>query len=239
VICGGDGSIQEGINAVLSEAVPDVVVGLAPAGTCNDFAFALGVKPVPTQIVDVLLYGVAKPVDLGRAGNRYFCTIATLGFESAVNRCLRDYVTRSPSRWLFVATACAMLMMYAPIRAQVTINGSTRNLAILNLMAANTPFYGGHILIAPSANPGDGQIDIVMFQATPKIHRFLLLPRALAGRHLRRPGVTCERATRVTIETDQPQEVWADGEPIGTTPIDFTIVPNALRILVPRNDPIR
>ena len=92
--------MQEGINALLSKETSDVLVGLAPAGTCNDFAFALGVKPDPRDIVDVLLHGDERPVDLGRAGTKYFCTIATLGFESTVNRSIRDYVTHSPPRWL-------------------------------------------------------------------------------------------------------------------------------------------
>ena len=234
VICGGDGSIQEGVNAILSLPVSEVVVGLAPAGTCNDFAISLGMKPSPREIVNVLLHGEVRAVDLGLAGKKYFCTIATLGFESTLNQILRHYVTRSPRRWMFLGAAVVALMAHSPRQARLTIDGSTFNVVTLNLAAANTPSYGGQIQIAPSANPYDGLFDIIMFQPMSAVRRLFMLPQAIAGRHIHRPGVTCLRASRVTIETDRPREIWADGEPIGNTPIVLDVAANALHVLVPK-----
>jgi diacylglycerol kinase (ATP) len=236
VACGGDGVIQGMVNSVLSEVPGDAVVGLAPAGTCNDFAFALGVTSDPEQIVEVLLHGVARPIDLGMAGDRYFCSIATVGFESSLNRYLRDHASRSPSRCLFVAAAIAVLLTHRPIRTRVMIDGDMAEWDVLSLLIANTRCYGGHIPIAPTADPYDGYFQIGVCQAMSRFRRLALLPAALSGRHLRNRGVTVRRAVHVTVSTSPPREVWADGELIGRTPIDFRVIPGAVSILVPDRD---
>ena len=81
VACGGDGTVQEVAQALaelrvtLGDACP--VLGLAPAGRCNDFARALSVPADADRIADILLTGTAQAIDLGRVDGRYFCTVVT------------------------------------------------------------------------------------------------------------------------------------------------------------------
>ena len=233
VICGGDGAIQEAINAVMAQPTSQLLLGLAPAGTCNDFAHGLALSPAPEEIVNVLLNGVPHAIDLGLAGEKHFCTIATVGLESTVNRFLRDHKTYSPRRWLFVLTAAWQLMILKAVQLQVTIDGEAQEASILNLVAANTRSYGGRVRIAPLANPTDGRLDLLMIQSRSRLSRMFTLLDALRGRHLNRREVFYQPVKRVKIESRQPYEVWADGEPLGTTPIEISVVPAALRILRP------
>lgn len=233
VACGGDGSIQEIVNTVMSESAREAVVGLAPAGTCNDFAFALGVKPDPAQIVDTLLRGQVRAIDLGLAGNRYFCTIATVGLESTVNRYLKKLATSSPSRWMFVAAAVSAVVTQRSIRARLLIDDDPVDLKMVSLIVANTPCYGGQIRIAPVADPCDGMFQVGLFAAMSRLQRLFLLRAALAGRHAQRRGVTFREAASLKVSTDHPTEVWADGELIGSTPIDIRIIPAAIKMMLP------
>lgn len=232
VICGGDGSIQRCVDSVLSTGL-DVTIGLAPAGTCNDFSHALGVRTDPEAIVDVLLNGVERQLDVGLAGQNHFCTIAAVGLEATVSRYLRNNITDSPSRWLFIVAAGLKLLMQKPLNARVTINGNTESIDAINLLVANTPYYGGHIPIAPRADPSDARFELLVFKAMSRLRSLITLPLAISGRHMHRKDVCREAIDAVTIETDPPMEVWADGEPVGMTPMNFRIVSKAIRVLVP------
>jgi diacylglycerol kinase family enzyme len=60
-----------------------------------------------------------------------------------------------------------------------------------------------------------------------------LLSTALSGEASFRDDVGWLRGDRIRIDTDPPQKVVVDGEPIGTTPIEVSCLPGALTILVP------
>ncbi|MFQ5874753.1 MAG: diacylglycerol/lipid kinase family protein, partial [Dehalococcoidia bacterium] len=88
LVCGGDGTIHEAINGLYSSAQhPDEVpIGIAPAGRCNDFRVCLDLPKDSSLLVDAVTKGVTRRIDLGRIGDRYYATVATLGFDSAVGQ---------------------------------------------------------------------------------------------------------------------------------------------------------
>ena len=119
------------------------------------------------------------------------------------------------------------------MRAQVIIDGEAVELDMLSLIVANTACYGGRIRIAPAADPHDGNFQVGMFANRPILQKYSLLRAALDGQHLRHPGVIFKPAVQATISTKRPTQVWADGELIGSTPVDMTLIPGALGIIVP------
>ena len=72
-VAGGDGTLNEAMNGLAAAgALAEVVVGIVPFGTGNDFAAALGI-PVETEpALDVLLEGRELAVDLGEVNGRVF-----------------------------------------------------------------------------------------------------------------------------------------------------------------------
>ena len=101
--------------------------------------------------------------------------------------------------------------------------------------SANTSTYGGAIRIAPDAVPTDGLIDLCVIDRVTRLRAFALLPTVLLGRHQSLKIVRFMRTKRLTIESDERLELWADGEKIGTTPVCVEAVPGAVR--VPVRDP--
>ena len=90
--------------------------------------------------------------------------------------------------------------------------------------------------ICPDARTDDGYLDATVLTAMP-IRRFLAsLPLVYRGTHVRRPEVRQFRGRELTI--DSPGYlVFADGEPIGRTPVRMQVVPNALRIVDTHGEP--
>ena len=89
--CGGDGTLHEVINGVMGHPLASgVIVGIIPAGRCNDFAAAMDLPNTPEGVADLILAGDSRQIDLGSVGHRYFATVATLGFDSAVSQYVAD-----------------------------------------------------------------------------------------------------------------------------------------------------
>ena len=236
VACGGDGTIQEVAGALAkakTESPPPL--GLIPAGRCNDFAHALGVPKDPTRAADLLIEGTAKPFDLGRVNDRYFCTVATIGIDSEVS----SYVDgmRGPLKGTIAYLYGALCVLRRYQAKPVRIKGDFGQIEqpIFLASSGNTRLYGGSIPIAPDADPTDGLLDLCVIDAVSKLRALALIPAVLAARHRNRRGVRIIQTKRFTIDATDPLEIWADGERIAQTPATIEAMPAALRVVVPKN----
>lgn len=242
VACGGDGTMQEVANALaplrrtIGESTP--TMGVAPVGRCNDFAHALGIPTDPGAVAEIILEGASHPVDLGRANDRYFCTVATLGVDAAVSSFVDAMKMPLRGTIAYVYGALRVLARYRPYRVKIAGDFGTIEKPIFLASSANTSTYGGSIRIAPDAVPTDGLIDLCVIDRVTRLRAFALLPMVLLGRHQSLKIVRFIRTKRLTIESDERFELWADGEKIGMTPVCIESVPGAVRIPLPPSSPL-
>ncbi len=238
VACGGDGTMQEVANAVARADSDEAVMGVAPAGRCNDFARGLGIGKRPERIGEILTDGVPTPVDLGRVGQRLFCTIAAIGFDAAVSRFVNDM--RMPLRGpvAYVYGTLRVLFRYKTPELRLRGDFDDYDGPVFMAASANTPWYGGAMKIAPDASPFDGKLDVCVVTRIKKRRALGMLRTVMGGKHLRLPEVRLLRTRRFTaevIDRNHRVEVWADGEPIGALPTTVEIAPAAVRIMLPRS----
>jgi diacylglycerol kinase (ATP) len=240
VACGGDGTVQEVANGILSAGPDRAILGLAPAGRCNDFARALRIKTNPEAIVKTLTSGTLRRVDLGRIGERYFCTIAALGFDAAVTRYVNDM--RAPIRGTLAyiyGTLCVLRRYRTP---EVRLEGDfgVYEGPVFFAASGNTACYGGSMRVCPDADPHDGVLDICLVKQIRRLQVLRLLPQAMSGTHVCRPEVQLVRTQRLTATAldGSDVEVWADGERVGTCPVTIECVPDAISVLLPASDTI-
>jgi len=90
IALGGDGTVNEVANGLLTDGVHDAVPALAvvPAGSTNVFARALGLPNDPIEatgvLLDALRHGRRRPISLGRLEDRWFTFTAGIGFDAAI-----------------------------------------------------------------------------------------------------------------------------------------------------------
>lgn len=90
VALGGDGTVNEVINGLLTDGIHPAVpaLGVVPAGSTNVFVRALGIPNDPIEATGALLEGLRtgarRSVSLGLADDRYFCFAAGIGFDAQV-----------------------------------------------------------------------------------------------------------------------------------------------------------
>ena len=238
VACGGDGTVHEVVNGLMSgqNGSGSVPMGILPYGRCNDLCYALGLPKKAASGVDGLMDSGIRSIDLGRIGDRYFATIATLGFDSEVSeyvdRGRHPYFLRGAAAYLYAAIVKLVQYRYP----DVTLRGDFGEYSGPIFLAAtgNTPRYGGRMRIAPSASLDDGELDICLVRPTSKLEILRMIPKTFSGRHVGHPAVSLERTHRLEIESEEPLWVWADGERVAQTPATIEVVPGALPVMVPR-----
>lgn len=238
IACGGDGTVSEVANGILSSG-KDVELGILPSGTGGDFRRTLEIPSQSRAAARILSTGRTVKIDVGRVsfidhnGNdamRYFVGVASCGMSTKVIERVKSEKTS------FAASLFKTAMRTEPTRLAVQLDDShERHLAVLNLCVANARYFGGGMKIAPDAKLTDGKFDVVGIGDLSALKIFTSAPRVYTGSHLSMPEVSHALARKVSIRSaDRGSQVSLeiDGELPGKLPATFQIIPEALRVRV-------
>jgi YegS/Rv2252/BmrU family lipid kinase len=237
VVCGGDGTVHEVVNALMAweQGPGEVALAIVPLGRCNDLGTALGLPKLPNPSAQALLQAKPRRIDVARVGGRYFTTVATLGFDSVV----AEYVDRGgPPAFLrgtaaYVYGILVHLIRYRDVRVRLRGDFGEFHGPLFMAATANTATYGGLIKIAPSAVIDDGLLDLCLVPSVSRWEVLWVFPRVFSGSHVSHPAVSLKQTRRLEIQAEEPLWVWADGEPLAQTPVAIEVLPKVLSVLVP------
>ena len=238
IACGGDGTVSEVANGILSSG-KEAELGILPSGTGGDFRRTLEIPSRTRDAARVLRTGRSVRIDVGRVSytdqngadaTRYFVGVASCGMSTKViERVKSDDVS-------FVSALLKTAMRNAPVRLVVQLDDShEHHLVVSNLCIANARYFGGGMKIAPDAKLTDGKFDVVSIGDLSAMKIFTSAPRIYTGSHLSMPEVSHALARKITVRAaDRAAEVAleVDGELPGRLPATFQIIPDALRVRV-------
>ena len=120
---------------------------------------------------------------------------------------------------VYIYAALRALAQWKPARFTVTVDGERHDVTGYSMGVANSKAYGGGMFVAPQAELDDGKLDVVAKAHVPKGQFLRALPEVLQGHATCRiRASTRGAASRSRSKPDRPFEIYADGDPIGTTP---------------------
>ena len=231
-VVGGDGSVCEVITGRLRHRKTLPRVAIVPCGTGNCQATELGIASVEGA-VERILAGRIRNIDLAevRVCDElwYSHNLVTwgLGVDSTVlaerMRCL------GPMRYDIGIVATILANRRRP--AALTLDGKTLAGDYTLFLIQNTQTGGSNLLLAPGATADDGYMDIGVLRRMCRrslIKAFGMLKSE--GRHVFHPRVAYHRFKSLALETPEPMKINVDGEIVGTTPLDMTVLPRALSV---------
>lgn len=230
VIGGGDGSMNSAAPGLIEAGLP---LGILPLGTANDLARTLGIAAAPVAAADVILAGHRRRIDLGEANGHLFFNVASIGFSAKVARELRG---KDKKRWGvlgYAVTAGRIVARTRPIRARFVVDGRSIDVRTMQIAVGNGRYYGGGMTVDKAAEPDDGLLDVYSLEISHWLRLVTLAPWLRFGRHAGRNGVRTFQTTHLTVETSKPRDVDLDGDLVTRTPVEFTIRPLAIEVLVP------
>jgi diacylglycerol kinase (ATP) len=208
------------------------VLGVIPAGVGNDFARGLGIPLDIARACAVLAQGRARRIDVGQANDRYFFSIATMGFAAEVNRKANQFRRLRVSA-LYTVLTVTTVFTTEPLLFTVTYDGHERQCYSWLIAAGNTWSCGRGMALVPAARPDDGLLDVCIVNGMGKLELLSVFPRVFRGTHIYHTGIETLRGREITVRTENPCEIYADGERIGPLPVVLKAVPQALSVMVP------
>jgi diacylglycerol kinase (ATP) len=233
IAAGGDGTLNDVIQGLAGSTT---ALGVLPMGTVNVWAREIGIPLGASEAREVLLNGVRRQVDLGRAGPRYFLLMAGVGFDAeVVKRVERNWLKRVGLKMLdYIATAGTLGLTQRPAKLILRIAGQQRKVSALMVVIGNTRLYGGAMQFTGRAVADDGLLDIVVIGGGGWARRAGVFLRAFLRRPSLGPDARYERARTVRLESTPPLLVQVDGDIAGSLPMTFSVAPGALWVIVPR-----
>lgn len=228
LIAGGDGLVHLAIQHLAQTSIP---VAIAPTGTGNDFATALGLHNTHLPI-EQTIDAPARPVDLmlltSTSGQKWVASVAIAGFPAAINE-RANAMSLPIAAPIYAISAVLELPRFVRRKLALSVDGEALEIDTAMLAIGNTSLFGGGMLACPDATPTDGLLHVTSIEG---VGRLGVIPHLIgrAGGTDDRPEVLKRTATQIQIHT-LGTTLWGDGEPLMSTPISIDLVPAAINIV--------
>lgn len=232
VAFGGDGTVGDVARGILS-GNPEATLGIIPVGTGNDVARNLNLKLDLEESVATVLNGVVRRIDVGVINGTPFINNAGLGFDAQVMVTMNTSIRFTRGTPAFLLATLKTFPGFKPFTITLTINDeepTTQKAMMVSVL--NGTMYGAGMKAAPFAEMDDGQVDVLVIKAMPKMKLIGLIPKVMHGQHVNHPAVTMLKARKLTINCTPPQRLNIDGDVSGLTPANIEVKPRALKVLV-------
>lgn len=240
IAAGGDGTLNEVLNGLgdAPEGFARARLGVLPLGTINVFARELGIPTQPEAAWTVLRRGREMSLDLpclewqdaGQRRQTYFAQLAGAGLDARAIQLVSWSLKKKLGPLAYVLAGLRALNESHPT---LTVTEGDHHQTGELVLVGNGRLYGGNFRVFPNASFTDGLLDVCVF---PRVSWWLLLR---CGFRLLLTGKLPERAVKRlrarSFEVAGPPRVWSevDGELAGPLPARFSVLPGALRVLIP------
>jgi diacylglycerol kinase (ATP) len=243
ITVGGDGTLNEVVNGVFNNPFcgsSDVALALIPVGTGNDWGRMFGI-PSDYQKSARIIHdfkvmnhdaGIVRFHNGDTEHSRYFINIAGLGFESEVVR--RTNYQKDKGRGgklIYLYNLLCSLFSYKNTPVHITIDGDEKEAVVFSINVGNGRFCGGGMRQTPGAVPDDGMLDVTVIRNIGKIEIIRKLKILYDGTILSHPMIDGYKCRNIKVSSDSILYTEADGESLGHTPAEFSIVPAGLTIV--------
>jgi YegS/Rv2252/BmrU family lipid kinase len=243
IVAGGDGTVNEVANGLVGS---DTALAIAPVGTGNILAHqlqmpVLSVAP-PFHVAEVgnaLLESRYQRVDVGKVGDRHFVCWAGIGLDAEIAAQMepRPRYTKRLRALPYIIAAFSVAFEFRGVRTRVQLEERSFNTRALLVLVSNIQLYAVFFKLARHACMDDGIFDVFVFKGLGFGYVLRHLLHISSGRYLRDPAVVQALARHVQIETSPEIAMHVDGEPYETTPAAISLLPGALRLVVPPQAP--
>jgi YegS/Rv2252/BmrU family lipid kinase len=214
-----------------------------PLGTGMDFGRTYGIPSRFDDAVRIAAGGATRMIDVGRVAyhewsggeaTRHFVNVGSVGMSAAVAQRANGMSKALGGKATFFYALTRVFFEWQNTDVSVRLDDGTRREGRMHdVIVANGRFHGGAMKLAPDASPDDGLFDIVLIGDVTKVDFMTTAPKLYKGTYLAHPKVEHLRSRSVAIEAPERLPIELDGEQVGTTPVTFEIVPQALRVRVP------
>ena len=231
VVIGGDGTIHEVVNGLMKSGQGlHLPLGIIPGGSGNAFADDLGLKN-PIQAANQIISGHIHSIDIMRISKgdtiSYAFNIIAWGIASDVNIRADKLRWIGNSRYSLSAIISILNLNKKPILLH--LDNDVVDDKVILFVALNTVHTGKGMKMAPHAKLNDGLMDLLLLKDASRLRILKIFIQLFSGNHITDPLIEYRHAKTFSIQT-KGDRLNIDGENIGQTPIEVSLIPSALKV---------
>ena len=253
IAVGGDGTANEVANGFLNDDEPinpNAKLGFIPVGTGSDLQRTLGISSDVDEAAETIARGAPWLIDVGKATlvshegkplSRYFVNLLSFGMGGDVSvRAKKNVFSGLSGKLAFLYATVAVFLVYRGKTVRVVLDGTPlpSELLIANIAVGNGRYHGGGMQPCPRAVMDDGLLEVTTIRHLGMFEFIRDLPVLYSDDVYQHPRVDHFRATRIRAESDEITRVEVDGEGLGRLPLEITVLPRVLPVLVPAGSPL-
>lgn len=241
IACGGDGTVNEVVNGLASrENGHRVPLALLPAGTANVLAKELDLSWDIPRAAEQLVNGEIRDLPLGLATpleqpekKRYFLSLAGAGPDGQISYALDLDLKARFGILAYWWQGVREVFAYKFPQFRITSPDLAVDASLV--IVGRTKHYGGPFKITTRADLYEERFELLALTTQSGFRYLSYLPQLWFGDLRKCEGVHFWKTDRLVCEPlgDGPVYTQVDGEPMARLPVEFRIVPRALRLLVP------
>lgn len=251
IVVGGDGTLHEVVNGLYIQqqtSPSDVLIAVIAVGDNNEWLRNLGfkenstlgenikaIKAEESRLQDV---GVVSYEEAHYRQSRYMVGMGSMGFSSHITKRHHHIKMKyNNSRWRYLLCVAWGFFRYKSKGVKVFVDDElVYNDLLFSAAIGIHKFNNAGVQPLPDAVADDGLLDVTLIQPMHFWHILFRL-RYLFDGNLYRIGHTRRlRGKLIRIESIPDSHVEVDGELLGGTPLEFSVINRALRIVVKRGD---
>ncbi|GAB4553321.1 MAG: YegS/Rv2252/BmrU family lipid kinase [Pleurocapsa sp.] len=238
IVSGGDGTISAVADAVVGTAIP---LGIISRGTANALANALGISENLAVACQTILDGHTRTIDTAKCNGSPMVLLVGIGFEAEAMENVDRQAKDRFGMLAYVLAGLQQLTNWEEFDAEIETDKGVFNISAAAITIANAApktsilAHGTAKIVAD-----DGLLDITI--VAPKnnlgslVAAYDLCQFALNNEPAQHDNISYLQSKRVRVSTNPSQKIVADGEIIGTTPIEVECVPQSLIVYVPKKE---
>jgi YegS/Rv2252/BmrU family lipid kinase len=243
IVCGGDGTLNEVVNGLA--ASPNghrVPLALLPAGTANVLAKELGLPWDLPRAAEKLLRGDLREIALGLATpleqpekKLFFVSVAGAGPDGMIVYSLDLGLKARVGILAYWWEGARQAVRYKFPKFRIVT--AERQIEATLALVGRTKHYGGPFQITTGADLLEDEFELGVLTTQSRLRYLSYLPALWFGKLREAADVHFWKTDRIVCEPMGSEAVYAqvDGEPLARLPVEFRIVPRALRLLMPAN----
>ncbi len=245
IAVGGDGTGNEVANGILQQKIissAEITFALLPVGTGNDW---IKTHKIPKHLktwIEMLKSEKTTFQDAGYVScffhekkvDRYFINVAGMAYDAFGVQNAEGKNWRFP-KIQYLLNALSGLFKYKIHRAKLIFDKQEVVDFFYIINVGVCKYSGGGMQLVPHAIPNDGKFALTFARKLSKLAVILNTYRFYNASLLEHSKVEGFLTKKIRVETmdDEPTGIEVDGEYIGETPVEFSISPKALKILIP------
>lgn len=234
VAAGGDGTVGAAAKALLGGGT---ALGVIPSGTMNLFAKDWDIPDEVDAAVECICKGRDLAIDAAEVNGVHFFHHSSVGLVPRVVRRREQigYSSRREKLFALLRAFARSIFEARSMRIVIRSGGETRAMRTSLVLAAPGPASLEHAVLQRTAPKNDGALCLLVAHQRSPIRSLLLLLKELLGLRPPDEGFETIRGSRITLELRRPRyDVTCDGEMHRlASPLEYAVLPNALRIRVP------